>query len=111
MYPAHTQLLAKWSSPSIGDRRATGCLYMIRVVTKCVSARQLIFYLCLTLFRVLTISYVIVAFHYAAILIYAALFLGIIVLGYLRTSREADFIVRGLRSSVTTGLFLQDSFR
>ena len=24
MYPAHTQLLAKWSSPSIGDRRATG---------------------------------------------------------------------------------------
>ena len=84
---------------------------MIRVVTKCVSAKQLIFYLCLTLFRVLTISYVIVAFHYAAILIYAALFLGIIVLGYLRTSREADFIVRGLRSSVTTGLFHQDSFR
>ena len=26
MYPAHTQLLAKWSSPSIGDQRATGCL-------------------------------------------------------------------------------------
>ena len=26
MYPAHTQLLAKWSSPSIGDRRATGCM-------------------------------------------------------------------------------------
>ena len=25
MYPAHTQLLAKCSSPSIGDRRATGC--------------------------------------------------------------------------------------
>ena len=25
MYPAHTRLLAKWSSPSIGDRRATGC--------------------------------------------------------------------------------------
>ena len=25
MYPAHTQLLAKWSSPSIGDQRATGC--------------------------------------------------------------------------------------
>ena len=24
MYPTHTQLLAKWSSPSIGDRRATG---------------------------------------------------------------------------------------
>ena len=24
MYPAHTQLLAKCSSPSIGDRRATG---------------------------------------------------------------------------------------
>ena len=24
MYPAHTQLLAKWSSPSIGDQRATG---------------------------------------------------------------------------------------
>ena len=26
MYSAHTQLLAKCSSPSIGDRRATGCL-------------------------------------------------------------------------------------
>ena len=26
MYPAHTQLLAKWSSPSIGDQRATGCV-------------------------------------------------------------------------------------
>ena len=24
MYPAYTQLVAKWSSPSIGDRRATG---------------------------------------------------------------------------------------
>ena len=24
MYPAHTQLLAKWSSPSIGDQPATG---------------------------------------------------------------------------------------
>ena len=23
MYPTHTQLLAKWSSPSIGDQRAT----------------------------------------------------------------------------------------
>ena len=29
MYPAHTQLLAKWSSPSIGDRRATGWVYML----------------------------------------------------------------------------------
>ena len=25
MYPAHTQLVAKWSSPSIGEARATGC--------------------------------------------------------------------------------------
>ena len=25
MYPAYTQLVAKWSSPSIGDQRATGC--------------------------------------------------------------------------------------
>ena len=25
MYPAHTQLVAEWSSPSIGDQRATGC--------------------------------------------------------------------------------------
>ena len=25
MYPAHTQLVAIWSSPSIGDQRATGC--------------------------------------------------------------------------------------
>ena len=25
MYPTHTQLVAKWSSPSIGDQPATGC--------------------------------------------------------------------------------------
>ena len=25
MYPAYTQLVAEWSSPSIGDQRATGC--------------------------------------------------------------------------------------
>ena len=25
MYPAYTQLVAKWSSPSIGEARATGC--------------------------------------------------------------------------------------
>ena len=25
MYPAYIQLAAKWSSPSIGDQRATGC--------------------------------------------------------------------------------------
>ena len=27
MYPAHTQLVAKCSSPSIGDQRATGCAF------------------------------------------------------------------------------------
>ena len=27
MYPAYTQLVAEWSSPSIGDQRATGCAY------------------------------------------------------------------------------------
>ena len=26
MYPAYTQLVAKCSSPSIGDQRATGCV-------------------------------------------------------------------------------------
>ena len=26
MYSAYTQLMAEWSSPSIGDQRATGCL-------------------------------------------------------------------------------------
>ena len=30
MYPTHTQLLAKWSSPSIGDRRATGCTRLLQ---------------------------------------------------------------------------------
>ena len=30
MYPAHTQLVAKWSSPSIGDQRATGCPVCIK---------------------------------------------------------------------------------
>ena len=25
MYPAYTQLVAEWSSPSIGGQRATGC--------------------------------------------------------------------------------------
>ena len=61
------------------------------------------FYVCLTLFRVLTISIVIIAFGYFAIPIYGALFLGIIIIGYNFTSQEGDFIVRGLRSSVTTG--------
>ena len=28
MCPAYTQLVAKWSSPSIGDQRATGCACM-----------------------------------------------------------------------------------
>ena len=28
MYPAHTQLVVKCSSPSIGDQRATGCAVM-----------------------------------------------------------------------------------
>ena len=38
MYPAYTQLVAKWSSPSICDARATGCdvlyqllLYIVHV--------------------------------------------------------------------------------
>ena len=30
MYPAYTQLVAKWSSPSIGDQRATGCEGVVR---------------------------------------------------------------------------------
>ena len=34
MYPAYTQLVAKCSSPSIGDRRATGCS------PKCTSSRS-----------------------------------------------------------------------
>ena len=34
MYPAHTQLLAKCSSPSIGDRRATGWLFLNLELTK-----------------------------------------------------------------------------
>ena len=31
MYPAHTQLVAKWSSPSIGDQRATGCQGLLSI--------------------------------------------------------------------------------
>ena len=32
MYPAYTQLVAKCSSPSIGDQRATGCGVQVRGV-------------------------------------------------------------------------------
>ena len=32
MYPAYTQLVAKWSSPSIGDARATGCTNCYRLI-------------------------------------------------------------------------------
>ena len=34
MYPAHTQLVAKCSSPSIGDQRATGCKSKVKILTK-----------------------------------------------------------------------------
>ena len=43
MYPAHTQLVAKCSSPSIGDRRATGCVSHISTTDRKALITQLLF--------------------------------------------------------------------
>ena len=68
---------------------------------------QMPFYVILTIFRVLSISLAIVTLGYVCIPLYAILLLLIIIIGYIRTSKDADFVVRGLRSAVTTGTYSQ----
>ena len=63
------------------------------------------FYAILTIFRVLSISFAILTLGYLSIPLYAILLLLIVIIGYNNTSKNADFIVRGLRSAVTTGIF------
>ena len=63
----------------------------------------MLFYISLTTFRMLSISFAIVTLGYIAIPLYVFLLLGIIIIGYLKTSKDADFIVRGLVSALTTG--------
>ena len=61
------------------------------------------FYFFLTTFRVLSISCIIVSLPYTWMVLYPLFLLGIVVLGYTKTSKEEGFLVRGLRSTVTTG--------
>ena len=60
-------------------------------------------YLFLTIFRVLSISFVIVVLPFIWIPIYSFFALVIICVGYIWTSREEDFITRGLKSAFTSG--------
>ena len=60
-------------------------------------------YALLTIFRVLSISLVIIALPFIWIPIYAFLVLVIICIGFWRTKRNRDFITRGLKSAFTTG--------
>ena len=62
------------------------------------------FYISLTTFRVLTLAFAIVSLDaFVSIPLFGLLLLGIIIIGYKKTTKEGDFIVRGLRSLVTTG--------
>ena len=62
------------------------------------------FYISLTTFRVLTLVFAIVSLDaFVSIPLFGLLLLGIIIIGYKKTTKEGDFIVRGLRSLVTTG--------
>ena len=67
------------------------------------SAGELPFYTSLTTFRVLSISCVITSFGFASIPVYGVLILIIVIIGYMMTSKEKDFLVRGLKSAITTG--------
>ena len=67
------------------------------------SAKQMPLYILLTTFRVLSMGLIITVFNYFSIIIYACLFLAIIIIGYLNTWKEKEFLTRGFRSSVTTG--------
>ena len=73
------------------------------MITYYISAAELPFYTTLTVFRVLSISFVITSFGYASIPIYGVLVLGIVIIGYMKTSKDEDFVVRGSRSAITTG--------
>ena len=62
-------------------------------------------YLFLTIFRVLSICFVIVALPFIWIPIYTFFALIAICIGYIWTSREEDFITRGLKSAFTSGFY------
>ena len=69
------------------------------------SAKLMPWYTFLIVFRVLSISLVIVAVPTTIwIPIYALLLLGIIFIGYWKTKRDWDFITRGFKSAFTSGL-------
>ena len=68
-----------------------------------VSAAELPFYTSLTTFRVLSMSCVITSFGFISIPVYGVLILMIVIIGYMMTSKENDFLVRGLKSAITTG--------
>ena len=65
----------------------------------------MLFYISLTTFRVLTLAFAIASLDaFVSISLFGVLILGIIIIGYWKTTKEGDFIVRGLRSLVTTGI-------
>ena len=73
------------------------------------SAKLMPWYTFLIVFRVLSISLVIVALPPTIwIPTYALLLLGIIFIGYWKTKRDWDFITRGLKSAFTSGLDQMD---
>ena len=68
----------------------------------------MLFYISLTTFRVLTLAFAIVSLDafdkgFVSIPLFGVLLLGIIIIGYKKTTKEGEFFVRGLRSLVTTG--------
>ena len=73
------------------------------MITYHISAAELPFYTSLTVFRVLSIGFVITSFGYASLPIYGVLVLAIVIIGYMKTSKDEDFVVRGFRSAITTG--------
>ena len=73
------------------------------MITYHISAAELPFYTSLTVFRVLTMSYAVTSLGYASLPVYGVLVLGIVIIGYMKTSKEEDFVVRGFRSAITTG--------
>ena len=48
-------------------------------------------------------SLVVTTFKFYSIIFYALSILGIVIIGYSKTSKGEDFLVRGLRSVITTG--------
>ena len=67
------------------------------------SVWQMPFYIILTTFRVLSISIAIVALQWICLPIYLVLIVTIVIIGYKKTSKEEDFLTRGLVSAFTTG--------